>query len=341
MMMLKEIAEKISKAGKIAILPHISADGDALGSCLALGLALRKAGKDVAVFSEEEVPAVYGFLPGLDMLKVYKSGGCEAEETVSGCKSGKDECSMDIMPFDLVIALDTGDMDRLGKRAALFNSTENTVNIDHHTTNTGFASINYVDMHASAVGEIIYRLVEIMGISLDRDISTCLYVAISTDTGGFRYSNTTSDTHRIAANLVDRSIDVAAISQRVFDSTSLPKVRLMGEVINSLELLQDGKVAFCAVTREMLERSGAKEEDCDGLVNIGRNIEGVEVSVLLKKLDHKLVKANLRSKEYVDVAAIANIFNGGGHKRAAGFTFEGQIDDIKNRILDKIGEVLK
>jgi bifunctional oligoribonuclease and PAP phosphatase NrnA len=319
-MILNEIISIIRDSRHIAILPHVSADGDALGSCFALGLALRRLGKDVHVYLEEEVPYVYSFLPGQEAAKVYPV------ETIKN--------------HDVIIALDTGDLGRLGKRADIFGSSPVTVNIDHHATNSAFAGYNHVDTASAAVGEIIYQMLMLMGVKMDKDISTCLYVAIAADTGGFRFSNTTSVTHRIAGDLINNGIDVADISRKVFDSTSLAKVQLMGLAIHSLELLENGKVAVITVTEEMMQQSGAADEDCDGLVNIGRNIRGVEVAVLIKQKGSEEFRINLRSNTYVDVSAIAARFSGGGHRRAAGCTLQGTWKDAGSRLLAQIRDVL-
>jgi phosphoesterase RecJ-like protein len=166
MMMQNKIISEIKEAGSIAILPHIYADGDALGSSFALALALKKFGKKVSVYLEEEIPYIYNFLPGIELAVVYKG------ETVVS---------------ELVIALDTGDKERLGTRADIFNKAKTTVNIDHHSTNSMFAQNNLVHTESSAVGEIIFQLIKMLGLELSQDISICLYTAISTDTGGFRY----------------------------------------------------------------------------------------------------------------------------------------------------------
>ncbi|HOQ36444.1 MAG TPA: bifunctional oligoribonuclease/PAP phosphatase NrnA [Acetivibrio sp.] len=318
-MVENRIIKLINEAERIAILPHVSADGDALGSSLALAIALRTMDKVVTVYLEEEIPSIYSFLPGRESAQVY------------GEKPDK---------YELVLALDTGDLERLGRRIAIFEEADKTVNIDHHTTNTEFARLNLVKVSSSAVGEIIYQLIKMMGIALDKDMATCLYVAIATDTGGFRYSNTTPITHQISADLINNGVDVANISQLVFETTSLPKVKLMGKAIDNMELLENGKLAFIYITDEMLKSIGAVEEDCDGLVNIGRNIEGVEVSILIRQRGDDEYKINFRSKSYVDVSSIANRHSGGGHVRAAGCTVKGDINEIKNALIKEIREVL-
>lgn len=318
-MIENKIITVISDENRVAILPHVSADGDALGSSMALALALKTLNKEPTIYIEEEIPFSYSFLPGKEFVKVYSD------------KPDK---------YRLVIALDTGDMKRLGQRVSIFNDADTTINLDHHPTNTEFAQMNLVKANSSAVGEMIYQLVRMMGVAIDKDMATCLYVAIATDTGGFRYSNTTPVTHQIAADLINSGVDVANISQLVFETTSLPKVKLMGMAIDKMEILEDGKLAFINVTDDMIKNAGAREEDCDGIVNIGRNIIGVEVSLLIRQRAGEEFKINFRSKNYVDVSAIANRHSGGGHKRAAGCTIKGCMDDIKNMLIKEIREVL-
>ncbi|MCX7746893.1 MAG: bifunctional oligoribonuclease/PAP phosphatase NrnA [Clostridia bacterium] len=317
-MIINKIISILKEAGSIAILPHVSADGDALGSSFALALALQKMGKNVKVYIEEEVPYIYGFLPGKDFSEVYRG---------------------DKEHFDVVVALDTGDMDRLGKRREIFSRAEKTVNIDHHTTNSMFALVNYVNTSSSAVGEIIYQLIKDMGVDLDEEISLDLYVAIATDTGGFRYSNTTSLTHQISAHLVGNGVNVSEVSQKVFETTSFEKLKLMSLAIDSIELLENGKVAFMAVTDEMIKKSGVREEDCD-IIGLARNIRGVEVAVMIRQKLNGEVKVNLRSNTHIDVSAIAMKHSGGGHKKAAGFSKAASMEAVKEMIMNDIREVL-
>ncbi|MCX7710957.1 MAG: bifunctional oligoribonuclease/PAP phosphatase NrnA [Clostridia bacterium] len=313
------IIDALKKAKSICILPHISADGDALGSSFALGIALRKLSIPVKILLEEEVPYIYSFLPGSEIASVY---------------SGTSE------EHDLVIALDTGDMGRLGKRAEVFSEANVTINVDHHQTNSEFAFYNYVHTGSSAVGEIVFQMIKMLGIDLDTEMSVCLYVAIATDTGGFRFSNTTAVTHQIAGALVDNGVNVADISQRVFETTSLEKVKLMEKAIGTLELHENGKIAFITITDDMLKSVGAKDEDSEGLVNIGRNIRGVEVAAMLRQWGSGEIKVNFRSNTYVDVAAIANLYRGGGHKRAAGCIVNKGMDEVKKMLIQDIKEAL-
>lgn len=317
--MLDKIANAISKSGNIALLPHVAADGDALGSSFALALAISRMGKKVRVLLEEDVPYIYGFLPGTELTGVYQQGPTQ---------------------YDTVIAIDCGDLGRLGKRADVFDGARITANIDHHATNTGFAVHCFIDTGAAATGEIIYKLLALMDIKIDKDIATCLYVAVATDTGGFRYSNTTPFTHEIAAELLKAGVDVAAVSQKVFDTASYEKVKLISVAINTLELFENGKIAVMVISNELIKSTGAKEEDCDGIINTARNIRGVEVAAMLRQWDNGEIKVNLRSNLTLDVSAIASLYKGGGHKKAAGYTTTGTLENAKKRLLEDIREVL-
>ncbi|KNY24920.1 DHH family phosphoesterase [Pseudobacteroides cellulosolvens] len=318
-MNLVEIISVIKDCNSIAILPHVQADGDAWGSCLALGTALKKLNKSVKIISEEIIPRIYNFLPLEDSL-IYDENAH--------------------YHFDLVIALDTGDTGRLGNRIKVFGSTENTVNIDHHGTNTGFARYNYLDAEAAATGEIVYELINILNVEIDTNMATCLYVAIATDTGCFKFNNTTSKTHEIVSALVKKGVNVAEVAQRVFDSTTKERVMLMGYAINTLELFEEGRLAFISITNEMIKAASAKEEDCDGIVNIGRNIEGVESSVVIREKSQGEYKVNLRSKSYLDVGQVAFKFGGGGHKMAAGCTIKGDMDSVKKSVYEELKRLL-
>jgi bifunctional oligoribonuclease and PAP phosphatase NrnA len=317
--MLGKIANAISKSGDIALLPHIAADGDALGSSFALALAISRMGKKVKVLLEEDIPFTYGFLPGIELSGVYQQGDKQ---------------------YDTVIAVDCGDLGRLGNRADIFEGARITANIDHHPTNTGFAVHNFVDTGSAAAGEIIYKLLGLLKVKVEKDIATCLYVAIATDTGSFRYSNTTSFTHELAAELLKAGVDVAVISQKVFDATSFEKVKLISEAINTLELFENGRIAVMAISNVLIKKSGAKEEECDGIINTARNIRGVEVAAMLRQLDNGEIKVNLRSNLTFDVSAIASLYKGGGHKKAAGYTTAGTLENAKKRLLEDIREVL-
>ena len=317
--MLDKIADTIMASDTIAILPHVFADGDALGSSFALALALAAMGKKADVLLEEEVPLLYDFLPGRHLSNIH-------------VKSQKQ--------YDLALALDCGDMERLGRRKEVFDRANRTVNIDHHNTNNGFAIQNHVDTASSSTGEIIFVLLGQMGHRTSPDIAVNLYVAISTDTGGFRYSNTTPLTHKIVSELISQGVEVAELSRTIFDTASYEKVKLTGAAIQSLALVENSRIAVMTLTNEMISSTGAREEDSEGIINIARNIRGVEAAVMLRELNNGDIKVNLRSNKYVDVSVIAGRYSGGGHKRAAGFTTTGDLTRVKVGLLDELRKEL-
>jgi len=317
-MALEDIAKIINENNSFILLPHVSADGDSIGSSTGLSLALKKLGKKVTILIEEEPPSVFKFLPEFENIKVY---------------NGDDKYSA-----DCVIALDTGDIKRLGNRFAVFEACSNTINIDHHQTNTNFAVINHIDVKAAAVAEIMWDLTGLLKVEMDTDIASCLYTSIMTDTGGFRFSNTTSKTHDIAGRIIDLGVNIDKIAANVLESNSVAKLMLIGTVLSTLELYYGNKLAILTVTSDMIEKVNATEEDSDGLVNYAKGIIGTEVGILLKETAGG-IRVNFRSKEYVDVAEIAVALGGGGHKKAAGCTLEMSLEDAKAKILQMFKDV--
>lgn len=315
---LETIAKLLSEAGSIAILPHHNVDGDALGAALALALALNSDHCQADVLIEEEVPATLDFLPGLNLIN----------------RGRKDR-------YQIALNIDNGDISRLGGRLDIYQNAEMRLSIDHHATNKVEADISYVDTGASATGEIVYRLLtDYLGLPVTKDIALCLYTAIITDTGGFRFSNTTPETLEIAGALMRTGIDFTNAIKKVFDRISYTKLFLMKQTMNSLKLLFDGRLAVSYLRWDDLSSFNARLEDTEGLVNIGRNLEGVEVSLFLKEEKPGAFKGSLRSNEYVDVSKVAERFGGGGHMRAAGFSAEGSLEDIIRSMADAIKDCL-
>ncbi|MGI6085663.1 MAG: DHH family phosphoesterase, partial [Acetivibrionales bacterium] len=258
---LQKIAENIINNHDIVLLPHINADGDALGAALALGIALTAMGKQADILIEEEVPSNLDFLPGQELIK-----------------------SEPAKQYSVAINIDNGDISRLGKREPYFRDAKIKLSIDHHTTNRVEADFSYVNTKAAATGEIVYDLIRnYLKESLNQDIALCLYTAIVTDTGGFRYTNTTPETLIICADLMNFGIDFPYVIKRVFEMVSYTKLHLMKKTMNSLRLVEDGKLALSYLTYEDIKDYDVKNDDFEGLVNIGRNLEGVEVSVFLRE----------------------------------------------------------
>jgi len=307
------VVELIKESSNIAILSHIMPDGDNIGSCLALYNALVKLGKNVIVALDDDVPEVYRFLKNSDQIV-------------------KPENDYNL---DLVIALDCGDAGRLGKSAKYLENNK-IINIDHHISNSNFGHYNIVDVNASATAELVYDLINKLKINMDKDICECIYTGIVTDTGLFQYSNTTSETHRIVADLISNGVEPAKVYKDVYQNNSLSKIKLLGEALSSIELHYSNKIASIILKKELFEQIGAKDEDADGIINYARDIKGVEVALLFRETEDGKIKIGFRSKDFMNVNEIAQMFGGGGHKRAAGATAVGEIRDIKDKVLKAV-----
>jgi len=294
-------------------LPHMNADGDALGAALALAIGLHNIGKSVDVLLEEPVPKTLDFLPGCEFVKD------EARET-----------------YDIALNIDNGDLARLGVREPVYWRSGLRLSIDHHATNHVKADLSHVDTSAAATGEIVFDLLHILDIPLTKDISLCLYTAILTDTGGFRFTNTTPKTHQVAAVLMSYGIDCGYAAKRVFDTISLSKLQLMKQVMNHLQIYENGLLAISYLLEADILAANGDPDDFEGFVNIGRNIEGVEVSLFVREEKPGELKGSLRSNDCVDVAKIAETIGGGGHIRAAGFKVEGDLVTLINTLRERI-----
>ena len=312
--LMEEAIKLIKKSEKIYICSHVQPDGDNIGSTLALGMAIKKINKNVKVLKVDDIPSDYKFLPNVDLIKKY-----DKEEDI-----------------DLFIALDSSDMERLGVGKEFAKNAKNIINIDHHITNNNFGDINIVSPSSAATGELIYEFIRQMKVDMDKNIATCLYTAISTDTGSFIYSNTTYITHLIVAELLKTGIDISYININLYQKRSMERTRLIINVLNDMEICLDGKIGIVTVTQDILKSNNAKMEDTEGIISFVRDIDSVEVACLLKEVDKNEIKVSLRSKEKIDVSKISSKFNGGGHIRAAGCTLFTEIDNAKELILKEI-----
>ncbi len=325
--MNKEFENKMDKAiglikdsHNIYIASHMNPDGDSIGSTLALTIALKNLNKNVIPLSPGEIPSDYRFLPGLDLYRDY---------------------SEEFSNVDLFIALDSADSDRLGNNIELLKKSNKIINIDHHISNSNFGHINLVDENSSSTGELVYELIKDLGTEIDVDIATCLYTAISTDTGSFIYDNVTAGTHEIAADLIRAGINKSDINIQLYGSRSLEKTQLFIDVLSTLKLYNDNKIATVHVTQKMLKETGTILDDTEGIISFVREIEPVEVACILKESEEKKTKISMRSKKYIDVSEIASNFNGGGHIRAAGGTIYEDIEAAEAIVVEKIKEYFR
>ena len=310
---LKTIIEHLKNDQFFAIYSHMQPDGDSIGSLLALGEALQDAGKRVFMFSPNKIPAAYAFLHGADRV---------LHELI------------DLKKDITNVVLDCSDIERLGMFKETVLGSRVIINIDHHVTNQLFGTANLVDTEAAATGEIIFRLLRQIEFPISSSIAKSLYVAISTDTGSFKYENTTPVTHRIIADLLEHDIKPAVISQRIFDEKPLRFFMLLRDALSTLELYKDGQIALMTLSEDILKRNGASSDDLEGIVNFTRNIEGVELGILFYLGKDEQVKVGFRSKT-LDVSKLAGRLNGGGHSRAAGCRLQGEYEQQKDRVLSE------
>lgn len=309
--------EKIKESERIYIVSHVQPDGDNIGSILALWMAIKKIKDKVFILKTDDIPSDFLFLPNVNEIKEFNDKG----------------------KIDMFIALDTSDENRLGKNKELLNKAKTIINIDHHISNTNFGHINIVDSNAAATGELVYNLIKKMNIPMDKDIASCIYTAISSDTGSFMYDNTSAQTHRIIAELIDIGIDKSNININLYQNKSLERTMLFIKSLETLRLYFNNNVALIKVTQDMLNKANAKMEDTEGIVSFIREIAPVEVGIILKEFKENEIKVSMRSKRFIDVSAICASFNGGGHIRAAGCTINSPMDIAEKLILDELKKV--
>jgi phosphoesterase RecJ-like protein len=278
------------------ISTHKSPDGDALGSCIALGLALKQLGKQVTYAFEKPSSTKFSFLTELGALE-----NADLERS-----------------FQVGLFLDASDPDHLYD-AKLMEKCRVRVNVDHHVSNVGYGNINFVDVHASATAEIVYELIQQLGVELDNEMALAIYTGIVSDTGNFKYSNVTYKTHEIAGKLYKISNPYWEISKKLFDELSFDKVQIIGFALGKIQLIKNGKVALIHLTNNDLKQF-TDDIDMEGIINYARDIIGVEVALLIKETSPQVFKLSMRSNTDFDVSVVAVHFDGGGHAKAAGCT---------------------
>ncbi len=317
-MTLDEIFKEIQKSESIVILTHESPDGDAVGSSLAMKLALESLGKKPDVIIPEYAE-IFKFLPGTKDIKE----------------------SSDVKNYDLAISLDCATLKRL-MGSEYFENAKRTIVIDHHGSNNMFGDFNYVNPVSPACCEILAGIFDYYNINITKEIGSCLLTGIITDTGGFKYPATTAETFEFTAELLRKGVNVSDIYRRVLQTVSRAHFELAKKVMDRMEILENGKVTFSYIDKNDEQEVGAKPGDHEGLVELGRDIDGVEVSIFIRQKEDGSddYKVSLRSTEYVNVSDVCLMFGGGGHPRAAGALVSGTIEEVKKKLLKEIKKVL-
>jgi len=296
----------------IILLIHEKPDGDCLGSALALGHHLISEGYHPLLYYPDPIPAIYDYLPGQEMIKHYQEKN---------------------LPEGIpIIAVDCADSGRI-----LYNLPHGAplINIDHHSSNDSFGEFNLIDAKAAATGEIIYELLSEAEKKITVPTATCLYVAISSDTGGFRYSNTTAKTFRIAGELLNLGAKIDYIRENLFDRHPLSELITIKLAFANMQFSLEGKLAWSILSYKELLANNLLDVDTESVISLLRSVEGVEAALVFKELEPAKVKISFRSKKYLDVNLLANEFGGGGHARAAGCSLEGNLKEITNKVLNR------
>jgi phosphoesterase RecJ-like protein len=313
---VRQIREEIMRRQRFLLTSHARPDGDSIGSQLATAFALEALGKQVRIVNADPAPEHYQDFPGMDRIEIAGSASADV---------------------DAVIVMECSDLTRTGvaglERAFL-------INIDHHAGNRLYGAVNWHDESAAACGEMVFDLIRELGVPLTLEIATHVYLAILTDTGSFHHSNITPRTFDICRQTVEAGVNPAAMARRVFDSNSFGKLKLIGALLDSMQLLDEGRLALLYMDDAMLEACNCTNNDTEGLINLPLTAREIQAVVFFKVGPTGEVRVSMRSKYDVDVRQVAGAFGGGGHKNAAGFTVTGSLDDVRPRIVELIVQAI-
>lgn len=317
----EDLLRRVRQGNRFLLTSHINPDGDAIGSELGLARLLRRMGKGAVVWNRDETPTIYRPLPGSDRVH-------NGAEPPAGFPD----------VFDAAIVLECPSPDRTGLEEHL--TALPILNIDHHLGNQHYGAINWVDTAAPAVGEMVYRLAQGLKLSLEPETASCLYLTLVTDTGGFRFSNATAVAFEAAASLVRDGAHPEQVSQWLYESQPLPVMRLVGEMLQTLQIHEEGRIATARLVPEMFAKVGASPGDSEGLIDYPRSIAGVEAVSLIRQREDGTHKVSLRSRGEVDVEKIARHHGGGGHRNAAGYVLEGDGEEVRRQVVADLAAAL-
>jgi len=317
---MNKIITLLRNSHHVLVATHNNPDGDAIGSLIALGLSLDTLNKKTTLYNESPIPAVYRFLPSVNRVVQH----------------------INSTHFDVAVILDCANMKRLGDAVSIVSKIPVIVNIDHHVTNTRFGHFQFIDTSACATAEIIYRLIKMMDVPINKAIGTSIYTGILTDTGSFRFSNTNRSAFEICQEMVGLGVVPYNIAKHVYGTYSLGRLKLLNLALDSIEIANNGKLSTMTLTQNMFDETHTRHEDVEGFINYARNIEDVQITALIKEsCNSKGEKGgvntfhiSLRSDGTVDVAAIASSLGGGGHPNAAGFSIESTLPGIKSMLFE-------
>lgn len=317
---MKSVLKELKKGKSFLVCSHVGPDGDAMASMLALGLGLEQFGKKVVYYNNDSVPENLRFLPGAG----------KAVQTLNP----KDY-------FDAAIAVDCGSVHRLGERFLNFQGYNLLINIDHHASNDRYGDLNYILPKAASSGEVVWQVLKALKCKLTPKIAMNVYCTLVTDTGSFRYSNTTAATLRLAAEMVEAGAQPSTVSQNLFESHPRAVFVLLKRLLDRLEISQDGRYSWSVLYKKDLLETGSNYEMTEEFINYPRAIKGVEIAMLFKEWEGGSFKVSMRSKATADVSEICQAFGGGGHRKASACIVPGTFEEVKKKIIEKVEELLK
>ncbi len=314
--------EAFKERDDFLITVHVNPEGDSVGSQLAVYHMLRKLGKRAVMVNHDEVPDNLTFLPGNDLIM---------RETPPDFN------------VDTVVVLDCPVKERTGRIKGILDKAKFIVNIDHHVSNEYFGDVNWVEPEASSVGEMLFFAARKLGLEIDHDLAAAIYTAIVTDTGMFNYNNTSRRTHEVAGELIEEGVNPKAMHSEIFEKKKLSEIRMLGRVLATLQIEEDGAVAHMSLTDKMYKAEGIDFVSTEQFINYPRSIAGVEVAIFFRESHDGSGKINVsfRSGEKVDVDTLAARFGGGGHKRASGCLVEGRLPEVMDKVLAEVSKALK
>lgn len=317
--MIATIAQELKNNERFLMATHVNPDGDAIGSLGALALVLEGMGKQVVAYCQDEVPEFLRFLPYADRIVREISG---------------------LDRFEVAVVLDCGAFDRIGSAVEVLQHVGKIIHIDHHSSSGDFGQLNLVRPECSSTAEILYEIFQAIPVSLTPEVAENIYTAILTDTGSFRFANTTARTLAIAAEMVSLGVAPEKVAGEIYDSMSPERIELLARSLDTLTLRSNGRVAAMHVSRRMLEETGTSFIDTDGFVNYPRAISSAEIAIFFRELDADEVNVSLRSRSGHDVAEFARIHGGGGHHNAAAFRLGGSLSEVVEKVLTEAGEFI-
>jgi len=315
---ITDIANRLIEAEKVVIASHYNPEGDAIGAILALALALEKMGKKTCPYNRDGVPFNLKFMPEAHRVKTELPGW---------------------MPDTVVIA-DCGDFSRVGDVEKALRQAPTIINIDHHETNSKFGHFNWVLPEMASTGEMIAEVIDALKTQWTPDIATCIYTAIVADTGSFQFGNTSPNSFRVAARMIEYGANPAKVARYLFFDLPEGNVRLLARVLATMKIEAGGKMATVEISRKMFEETGTGPDATEGLVDYPRSVRGIDVAVLFRETGNAEYKISMRSKGNIDVAAVARSFGGGGHAAAAGCTIKGSLNEVRANLIEKLGRLI-